>query len=546
MSKIVRLIAIIIIGFSLAIATSSYLFPDRLVAQSPQVIQLLQQGIELYEAEQYDEAIRVWNTALSEEPEQLSQALILNNLALAHQNLGRWQEAETIIASSLEILKNLDTSTPTYTEILAKASNTQGYLQWLQGNFNEAIFNWEVAASNYLKAGDNENAIRCKLNQTKALQAAGLSSKAKEILEQIEQELTQTPNFQLKAIGLRHLGNVLRSVGDLKRSEIVLQSSLNLSESLDTLLELGNTERALSDSYLATEQAELADKYAETAIDLYQQAFEDGNNLKAGLNQLSLLISLGKWSDIDFLIPQIDRSLESLPYSRTGIYARLNFIRSLSCIKEIAENNHLACINKVRQDRLKQIIALSKPDIKIPDWEQIARDIEVIIPQATDSQTRSYALGELGHLYESEQKWQLSQNYTQRALLTLEGLKSPEISYRWQWQLGRIWQQQGRIPEAISAYSAAIDNLKSVRRDLLIVNSEAQFSFRDNIEPIYRELVDLLLQQEEGVSQENLEQAIQSIDTLQLAEVENFLNCDLGSTLQVKLTTENLDNRTLA
>ena len=334
MSKIVRLIAIFFCGFSLVISTSNCFFSSKLVAQSPPIIQMLQQGIEFYETEQYDEAIRVWNTALSQEPEKLSQALILNNLALAYQNLGRWQEAETIIMSSLEILKNLDITTPTYTEILAKTSNTQGYLQWLQGNFDEAISNWEVAAENYLKAGDSENAIRCKLNQSKTLQAAGFSSKAQEILEQIEQELTKTPNSQLKATGLRHLGNVLRNVGDLKRSETALQSSLSLSESPDTLLELGNTERALSDSYLATERAELADKYAETAIDRYQQAFKDGNNLKAGLNQLSLLISLGKWSDIDFLIPQIDRSLESLPYSRTGIYARLNFIGNLSCIKE--------------------------------------------------------------------------------------------------------------------------------------------------------------------------------------------------------------------
>ncbi len=542
MNRIVKLIAVFLLGYSLAVFISSHLFPSKLVAQSPQVIQLLQQGIELYEAEQYDEAVKVWNTTLTKEPEQLSQALILNNLALAYQNLGRWQEAETAISISLEILNDLDLTTPTHTEILAKAFNTQGYLQWLKGNFDEAISNWEVAAGNYLKIGDSKNAIKCKLNQTKALQAAGLSSKAKAILKQIEQGLAQTSNIQLKVTGLRHLGNVLRNVGDLKQSETVLQSSLSLSESPATLLELGNTERALSNSYLATNQPELADKYAQAAIAHYQQAFNSGNNLKAGLNQLSLLISLGKWSNIDFLIAQIDRSLESLPYSRAGIYARLNFVRSLSCLKEIEDKNNLACVSKMRREKLKQLLAQQKPDIKTPEWQQIARDIEAVIQQASDSKTKSYGIGELGKLYESQQQWQLAQNYTEKALLTIEGIQAPEIRYRWEWQLGRILKQQGNIPEAISAYSAAIENLKSVRSDLLIVNLEVQFSFRDNIEPIYRELVDLLLQRDRagGVSQENLEQAIQSIDTLQLAEVENFLNCDLSSTLKVDRSTKNI------
>ena len=103
--------------------------------------------------------------------------------------------------------------------------------------------------------------------------------------------------------------------------------------------------------------------------------------------------------------------------------------------------------------------------------------IEVAIQQAPDSQTKSYAIGSLGKLYESQQQWQLAQNYTQQALLTIEGIQAPEIRYRWQWQIGRILKQQGNIPEAIAAYSAAIENLQSVRSDLLIVNSEVQFSF---------------------------------------------------------------------
>ncbi len=540
MSRIIKLITIFLLVLLLNIAVSINLFSPQLIAQTPQTISSLQRGINLYEAEEYQEALEVWNTALTQEQDRLTKALILNNVALASQNLGYQQNAETAISKSLEILNSLDIETKTYTQIKAKALNSQGYLQWLQGNYKNAITSWNLATHNYLKVEDIENSIKCQLNISKALQASGFSSKAKETLEQVYQQLSQSSNPRLKATGLQYLGNVLRKVGELQQSETVLQESLSLFTTADTLLELGNTEKALSDSYLATNQPELADLYGKNAIANYQQAFNSGNNLKAGLNLLSFAIFLGKWSDIKALIPQISQSVESLSFSRTGIYTRLNFIHSLSCLKQIQDNNNLACVSKIRQDKLKQILTQQKPNIKTPNWKQIARDIEIIIAKAPDSKTKSYSMGELGKIYESQQQWQLAQNYTRQALLTLESIYAPEISYRWQWQLGRILKQQGNRTSAIAAYTAAINNLKSVRSDLLIVNSEAQFSFRDNTEPIYRELVDLLLQEDGEVSQTYLEQAIESIDTLQLAEVENFLNCDLGSTVQLEYSTKKI------
>ena len=53
MNKTIKFITISLLGCSLAIAISINFFPARLVAQAPQRIHLIQQGIELYEAEQF-------------------------------------------------------------------------------------------------------------------------------------------------------------------------------------------------------------------------------------------------------------------------------------------------------------------------------------------------------------------------------------------------------------------------------------------------------------------------------------------------------------
>ncbi|MEW5860417.1 MAG: hypothetical protein AB1861_24030, partial [Cyanobacteriota bacterium] len=64
---------------------------------------LLQQGLELYDAEQFSEAIGVFRQAASafvNQGNSLNQALVLRYLSLAYQHLGELQEAENAIADS--------------------------------------------------------------------------------------------------------------------------------------------------------------------------------------------------------------------------------------------------------------------------------------------------------------------------------------------------------------------------------------------------------------------------------------------------------------
>lgn len=56
---------------------------------------------------------------------------------------------------------------------------------------------------------------------------------------------------------------------------------------------------------------------------------------------------------------------------------------------------------------------------------------------------------------------------------------------------------------------------------MVAVNREVQFNFRDRIEPIYRQSVELLLQ-EKGYGKPDLDKARQRIEGLQVAELDNF------------------------
>jgi filamentous hemagglutinin family protein len=497
---------------------------------NPNTRVLMQQGLELYQAEQFVQAIALWQQAIAQFTSQgdtVSQALAWRYLALAYQESGNWQEAERAIATSLNLLQPQPATTPSpvYLEVLAKALNTQGRLQWEQGQLDAALETWQQATLTYRNARHDEGVVSSVINQAKVLQALGLNLQAKAILQTVFQTLQQQPASDLKATGLRHLGRSLRRVGALEDSWQMLQASLAIAQQpasrSATLLELGNTASAFVDRSLAIGATTQVEMHLQTALTQYQQASQLPVSpllkLQPQLNQVNLLIKTKKWTEAKQLLSTLQPLVTNLPPSRTGIYAQLNFVQSLMEIDR-----------KERQDP-----SPPPPLSPLPPLPTIVQLLGNAIQQARalkDSRAESYALGQLGELYAQNHQWSEAQTLTQQALLQLEGLTAPEIRYRWEWQAGRLLQRQGNTAGAIAAYQRAIQALESVRNDLLLVDAEIQFSFRDHVEPIYRELVDLLLKPGVGaeVSQAHLKQVVAYVDALQLAELENFLRCDLS------------------
>ncbi|HEY9598285.1 MAG TPA: hypothetical protein V6D33_11505, partial [Cyanophyceae cyanobacterium] len=381
---------------------------------------LLQQGIELYQSERFSEAAAIWqqaNSAFVSQGNNLGQALVLSNLSVTYLQLGQWEEAQNFIDQSLNLLQtsNDSANSPTYQEILAKALNAQGNLQWEKGQLEQSLSTWKDATRHYAEAGHSEGIVITKINQSKALQALGLSRQAEEVLQQVYQNLQQQSDSELRATGLRYLGTALRRIGKLEESQQILAESLNLTdrsktESL-TLLELGNTERALGNRDTDIGKEDEAQRHNQSAIQFYQQAADLGTGtenigvgvgrgtlplrdgqLEAQLNLLSLLVETGQHSEAMQLWPRIQDAIANLPPSRTAIYARLNLARSLTCLQPGIDKTALLCRGNEQPS-----------EIATPSWQAIAQIVATASQQAQrlqDPRAESYALGQLGGLYE--------------------------------------------------------------------------------------------------------------------------------------------------
>ena len=470
---------------------------------SPTPSNLLQQGKRLYEAGQFAQAAEVLQRAAANfeaDGEPLMEAIALSNLSLIHQQLGNWQQATAAITRSIDLLQDTQIKTASETApLLAQALDIQGQLQFALSNPQNALTSWQQAAELYAGLDNQTGEIRSRINAASALQALGLYRQAQKTLKSAIEQLHSQPDSTLKVEGLRNFGNVLRVVGELERSRQVLEQSLAVAQKIQSpdfsnvLLALGKTAQVQQDSQAAL------DYYRKSAT----AATSSASQVEAQLYQLSLLVE-SQSPAASPLWQQINERLADLPFSQTTVYARIFLAQSLIEIRKNYATNLPA----------KQDIA----QILIQAVQQ-AKELE-------DKRATSSALRYLGSLYELTGQEDEALALTEEALWLAGETQVPELAYPMQWQLGRLLKRQGDTQGAIAAYTEAVQNLQFLRGDLVTISSDVQFSFREEVEPVYRQLADLLLSQDE-TSQANLYSARSLIESLQLAELVNYFreNC---------------------
>ncbi len=462
------------------------------------------------------------------------------------------------------------------------------------GQFEEAAKIWQEAADAYTQEGNQEGVMESLINKAGSLQSLGFYPRAcntllqafkididkldchkliRENEEQQEKEnkdkktsqdyffirLNEQPNSIAKAIGLRSLGDVLQrldSNGDLALSEQVLTLSLKVAKELSSpanesaaLLSLGNNElakgkrrQAQKDTLNYPKPTPLycinkpsKDQSFQNAANYYQQAGESvapTTKIKAQLNHLDVLLILQQLSEANTLWETIQSEINKLPTTPASVLAKIKFTHSSICLQQYSGNNSALLPN------IEQLLTITLKD---------AQNIG-------DRRNESYALGYMGGIYAIKNDFIHAENLTKQALSIAVKIQAADIAYLWAWQLGYLFKQQGDIKEAIAYYVEAFNNIESLRRNLVVLPADIQFSFKENVEPVYRQLVDLLLQPEvtqddvnrvvlniptipsqekpaEGqksiVPKPPLELAREVIESLQVAELENFLRCSL-------------------
>ena len=451
---------------------------------------ILERAEQLYQQERYPEAIAILKKAIEQyqrQGNQVGSAIAIRNLALTYQRLGEWDRAETSIERAEKTIAAID-SKSAKNQLLAQVLEVKGQVELSLGRSQAALETWRRATFLYEEQGNITGLTQGKIYQAHALQALGLYSRSLITLTEISDRLKDEPNSLIKAQALLNVGNVFNRVGKYQPANTSLKSAFTVAQKLnekstmaDILLGLGNNARL--------------QEQPNRALDFYQQAIDltthSDIQLRGKLDRLDVLISLEETNTASNLAAQIQQLIARLPATQNTIQGQISLAR------------HLMELDAKPQ----QIVELLVDAVKQSQTLNITR-------------TEADALGVLGNLYERERQWNEAAQITERALVEAQSINATELAYQWQWQLGRIYKAQGDTENAIAFYTQATNSLQSLRSDLVAISSDIQYSFRREIEPVYRELTALLLQPEAG--QADLKQARQIIESLQVAELDNF------------------------
>lgn len=501
------------------------------IAQTTDGNKLVNQGVEFYKTGDFQRAIKQWLAALK----SYQNTNNLSNEVIVRENLAR-----------------------TYQQI---------------GQTSEALQYWQEVTSIYRQL-NNANAVgRSLAEQAQLYSNLGQPTKAIAILcspndnsvcteESVLQIVSNQKDLSLEAVVLGVLGDAYRLSGDYDKAIKKLTSSLKIARKLKNQDYIISATNSLGNAYnsqallnyrranLASESADSLDAPQKFRAEAQQEDKKAIFYLRQSLNLASTQKDYqGEIRALRGIIPIYYRSkdnnsatanlqraiklLEYLPQNRTRVYATIDLARFL---RNTATDETIGIFECKNSDYL------ASSELLLEDAVNISEKIG-------DFRGKSFAQGQLGHIYECRQQYDRALEITAQARLAAEqGLKAKDSLYLWEWQTGRILKAQGKIDEAISAYDRAIKTLGDIRGDILTANRDIQFDFRDTIEPIYRDVVKLRLEsqpsgqiankslrsQNSGANNDNLKSVIDTFNSLKLAELQNYFgnNCIIDAFIQ--------------
>ncbi|HKW86207.1 MAG TPA: CHAT domain-containing protein [Nitrospiraceae bacterium] len=388
-----------------------------------------------------------------------------------------------------------------------------------RGAFDQAIASWKEAAQFYERDG------RIK-EQSQALVQLALASQA---LGQVRQSLQQ------------------------------LELALSLAQQVGDPVWLATVLDSLGRAYLATRQTDAAGSYLDHALDIART--HGGPTLKAAvLNDVGILqASQSKYKEALATYSESASLAHGAGQEALAVRARINAVRVAIQLKEYADAE--AWLDQASEplqgfapshDKAEALINLglaysmlspSRPSTSESLLLKAAaqlREAASVTQAIGDTRTVSYAWGHLGHLYETEHRYDEALSLTRRAVFAAQSVNASESLYRWQWQMGRVLTALNKLDDAIAAYRSAIHILQPIRLEVALAAQTPGSTAPESVRPLYFEYADLLLHRaalmdEDEMSQGYLKAARDAIEASKAAELRDYFRDECVDAVQSRL-----------
>lgn len=386
---------------------------------------------------------------------------------------------------------------------------------------------FEQAGDYWIQASERANHDGDAHAQGGALRGVAVSQQARgqyaESVQTLEAALKQAAAAQDKS-GLiaaqGQLANAYMALGEMEAAEPLLREAIERAVAANeeglaaTLLNnLGNLHMVRQRYDEAVRAYTDGTHHAERAGDHVQRAKTLSNAARAVLEQ-----------------GQPDAALAHLNEARTAAYALTPGHDKIAVLIHVAKTAERLSVAAPALERA----ALSAAYTVLREAAQLSREIG-------DARSLSYALGNLGRLYQREQRLAEALYLTRLAEQAAEDAGAPEALFRWHWQSGQVLWAQGEAEAALQSYRRAVAILEDSRQETLAQYGAAPVRFRQVVAPVYEDLVDALLQRaaqlgEEDVGVPLLLEARATVEQFRAAELRDYFRDECVIDLEAKNT----------
>lgn len=360
------------------------------------------------------------------------------------------------------------------------------------------------------------------------------------VATRLSSRLKQSDSSALVLSGLQNLGIVSRAMWKLPQAEVILEYALQASHShgdptitAAIELELANTNQArwreLQERFRITQDEKEKTKLIQESHPLAIKGFQQHQSfferdrpiaIQARINWLQFYQQLVSWIATDGKYPAlVQLEGELRPQARQTIKELVsNEFRGLSQVEKIYGRLKIAHnLQKLSQHESVSDVATSSTQL----IQRLGRTSLDEAKTLNNRRAEAQALIILGQTYRETGQYSQAFDSLNRAYNFGFSNFEPDVAYQGAWQLAQLNRQTGNQKGALKAYENAIAALEQVRGDLLSVNEALQFSFREDVEPAYRQYLQLLT----SAPRPNYEKILEVSSQLQLVTLENYLRC---------------------
>ncbi len=533
---------------------------------------LLNQGIQLFQVSRYREGLQAWEQSLQiyrEIGDRNGEGNVLGNLGNAYGSLGEYKRGIHFQQQSLAIFKQIGNRNGEGSLLIGLGTNYRslgeyqkaidyyhqslvilkqignrngegsslgslGSVYYSIGEYQKSIDYYHQSLAIFKQIGNRNGEGSSLVGLGNAYYSIGEYQKSIDYYHQslaIQKQIGHRNGEYLSLVGL---GNVYNSIGEYQKSIDYYHQSLEIAKQIGDRNGEGNSLNNIGNVYYRRAEYQKAIDYYHQSLAIFKQiGNRNGEGSSIG-NLGNAYNSLGEYQKaIDFFQQSIaifkqiiDRygeatSLDNLglAYNNIGQYHKaIEFYQQALAIQRQIDD---------RSGEGSSIIGLGSTYGSLGEHQKAVDFFQqslAIRKQIGDRSGEGDSLTSLGSAYGNLGEHQKAINFFQQSLAIKKQIGDRSGEGNSLNKLGVAFKTLKQPALAIIFYKQAVNTYETIRKDIRGLPKELQNSYKETVAGSYRQLADLLLQQNRVLEAQRV------LDLLKVQELDEFLRGVRGNT----------------